>query len=211
MSEFRKDVAVKGTLACVAILGLAFIATMLPTSDGSTTAYNSVSYSTVVLSKTITSVLTVTHTDLISGATVTINHPTSTGGGNAALLLGIVTAENVVCTISNGTCAMDIVNSGNVPGTDIVVMGCDQLFVVAQTGNATTWKDFQGKIGGEVISVPESTTARVTCSVPLSEHTPNLEINGTPVSGNLDVELVNWFGSFPPGSQTGIGYGSTWT
>lgn len=211
MSEFRKDVAVRGALACVAILGLALVATMLPTSGGPTTTYNSVSYSTVVLSKTITSVFTVTHTNLISGATVTINHPTSTGGEDANLLLGIVTTDNTVCTISDGTCTMNVVNSGNVPGTDIVVMGCDQAFVIAQTSNTTTWKLFPGKIGGEVISVPENTTTEVSCTVSLSEHTPNLDINGTAVSGNLYVELVNWFVSFPPGSQTSIGYGSAWT
>jgi hypothetical protein len=211
MSEFKKEIAVKGAIALVAILGLAFTATLLSTSGGLTTTHYSVNYSTVVLSKTVTSVLTLTHTDLISAATVTINHPTSTGGGgDAALLLGIVAAEDVSCTISDGVCTMDVVNSGNVPGTDIVIMGCNQLLVVSQTSNTTTWKDFPGKIVGEVISLPENTTAKVTCAVPLSEHTPNLDINGTSVSGTLDVELVNWFGSFPPGSQTGIDYGSTW-
>lgn len=127
----------------------------------------------------------------------------------AAPLLGYLNTEQVVCSLSNGTCSMIVVNNSTVP---VSLEYCEITVLISGAAGSSNreYSSFNGTLGGPAANgLAANSAMAVSCTIPpslLSHESP-----GSFSGGAFHVSLDREWYSFAAGTQAGFNFQGTWS
>jgi hypothetical protein len=192
--------AVTVAIAIVAALGVGILAvTVFP--SGLSTTYSGTTTSTAVSPNPGTATTyTATSTAAVSGP---VEPP--------ALFTGVLSTQDVSCSLATGVCTLTIVNNSTVP---LKLETCEMVATtVIENSSSTTITQsntVNGTIGGPATAgISANSEVGATCTVPAEPFAH--QAAGSPVNGSFVVNLVDSYYYDPAGTAVHFGFEGTWS
>jgi hypothetical protein len=179
VAEFKKEISITAIVAAVAAVGFGIVAVMVFPSSPSGFS--------------------------IVSSTTTTNGPTTEL--NLVPLTGLVSAQNVSCSLATGVCAFTIVNNGT---ASLEMESCKVVVTVSLNSTISESNLVNGTTGGPATAgIPANSRANATCAIQVSQ-LAHQQV-GSFANGAFTVKLVDNWSGYPAGTESIVDFGGTWS